>query len=252
MSANRRLNIPVQAISTFTSKGRRPTQEDHLLVDREKGMFIIADGFGGQGPGQQAAKIACESVQHFLFKEAGDLEATLPFVLKNYFSLAGNVLFNSLIFANNKVNAFNKGKNIHEKGGASVLAGFIDGDLLALANVGVCSGWLFRDGKSIELVVPRSFGQLRNPFTIDSEMEYRVPLIAIGMYENLEPEIVEYRIRPGDWLVLNTDGIVSQVIEQIAVIQNKDQGLAGAAQEVGRYLNSIQFEDNASISLVIF
>ncbi|MEO5969474.1 MAG: hypothetical protein ABIQ95_06070 [Bdellovibrionia bacterium] len=252
MSANRHLNIPVQAISTFASKGRRPAQEDYLLVDREKGMFIIADGFGGPVPGQQAAKTACESVQHFLYKEAGDLEATLPFVLKNYFSLAGNVLFNSLIFANKKVNALNKGKNIHEKGGASILAGFIDGDLLALANVGVCTGWLFRGGRSIELVVPRSFGRLRDPLERDSAMEYRAPLIALGMYENLEPEIVEYRITPGDWLVLNTDGILSQVIEQIAIIQSKNTGLAISVQEIGKYLNSIQFEDNASISLVIF
>jgi serine/threonine protein phosphatase PrpC len=252
VSANRRLNIPVQAISTFASKGRRPAQEDYLLTDREKGMFIIADGFGGPIPGQQAAKTACESIQHFLYKEAGDLEATLPFVLKNYFSLAGNVLFNSIIFANKKVNALNKGKNIHEKGGASVLAGFIDGDLLALANVGVCSSWLFREGRSTELVVPRSFGRLRDPFDLDSSTEYRVPLMALGMYENLEPEIVEYRIFAGDWLVLITDGILSQVIEQIAIIQNKNEDLAVAAQEVGNYLNSIQFEDNASISLVIF
>lgn len=250
--SNGRLNLPIRAISTFTSKGRRPAQEDFLLVDRMKGVFVIADGFGGPIAGQQAAKVACESVQHFLFKEAGDLEATLPFVLRNYFSLAGNVLFNSVIYANQKLNSLNKDKSIHEKGGASLLAGFIDGDLLALANVGVCSGWLFRDGSSIELVMPRSFGRLRDPFAIDVPLEYRVPLMALGMYENLEPEIVEYTVRRGDWLILNTDGILSQVIGQIAAIQNSIVKLDAAAEEVSRYLNSIQFEDNASISLIMF
>jgi serine/threonine protein phosphatase PrpC len=247
-----RLNIPIRAISSFASKGRRPAQEDHYLVDRDKGVFIMADGFGGPIAGREAARTACESVQHFLFKEAGDPEATLPFVLKKYFSLAGNVLFNALIFANQKVNDLNKGKNIHEKGGASILAGFIDGNLLALASVGVCSGWLFREGKCIELVVPRSFGRLRDPFDMDPPMEYRAPLIALGMYEDLEPEIVEYKIRPKDWLVLNTDGILNQVIQQIAAIQIQNLGLEAVAAEVGQYLDSIQFEDNASISLVIF
>ena len=251
-SHNKRRNIPVRAISTFVSKGRRPAQEDFLLVDRDKGMFIIADGFGGPGPGYQAARTACESVQHFLFREAGDLEATLPFILKNYFSLAGNVVFNSIIYANKKVNALNQGKNVHEKGGASVLAGFIDGDLLALASVGVCRCWLFRDGRSSELVVPRSFARLRDPFNPDGAIEHQVPLIAVGLYENLEPEIIEYRIQPGDWLVLHTDGILSQVIEQIGVICNKNENLDAAVQELERYLKLIQFEDNASISLMIF
>jgi serine/threonine protein phosphatase PrpC len=246
------LNIPVRAVSTFISKGLRPVQEDYLLMNRDKGMFIIADGFGGPVAGSQASKIACESVQHFLFKEAGDLEATLPFTLRNYFSLAGNVLFNSLIFANNRVNALNTNKNIHEKGGASVLAGFVDGDLLALANVGVCSAWLFRGGKKKELVMPRSFGRLRDPFALDVQPEYRAPLIALGIYQTLEPEIVEHRIHSGDWLVFHTNGILSQVIAQIAIIQSYNQDLDKGALEVERYLSSIQFEDNASISLVIF
>ena len=104
-------------------------------------------------------------MKHFLFKEAGDRDATLPFVLRSYFSLAGNVLFNALIFANRKVLKLNGKKNVHEKGGASLIAGFMDGDLLALANVGVCSAMLMREGKSQELVVPRSYGKLADPFS---------------------------------------------------------------------------------------
>src|SRR4051794_18797760 len=112
-------NLRAKAVSIFMGVGQRPGQEDYVLADREKGIFVVADGFGGPTPGALAAKTACETIKKFLFKEAGDLDATLPFVLRNYFSLAGNVLFNSLIYANSKLYSLNRNKNVHEKGGAS-------------------------------------------------------------------------------------------------------------------------------------
>jgi serine/threonine protein phosphatase PrpC len=158
-----------RAVTTFLSKGQRPSQEDYAIADQQKGIFIVADGFGGPVPGANASKTVCEAIRGFLFKQAGDQEATLPFVLRQYFSLAGNVLFNSLIHANRVLNQGNHGKNINERGGASAIAALIDGDFLALANVGSCGGWLFRDGKKTELVISKSFGRLCDPFRSQSD-----------------------------------------------------------------------------------
>jgi serine/threonine protein phosphatase PrpC len=247
--------LRARAVMSFSHSGSRSSQEDYALVDREKGVFVIADGFGGPIPGAEASKQACEAVRSFLFKEAGDLDATLPFVLRTYFSLAGNVLFNSLIYANRKLSAINHKKNVHEKGGASVLAGFIDGDLLAVANVGVCSAWLLRNGKAVELVVPRSYGRLLDPFAVEIPESHRVPLIALGIAEDLEPEIIEYKIQAGDWVILNTDGISEDQqkgwIQQMAVLQLKNQEPDLTVKEVTQYFESQKYQDNASISLVI-
>lgn len=245
-------NLKVKALSTFSSKGKRPAQEDFLIVDGEKGFFIVADGFGGPSPGLEASKIACESIRSFLFKEAGDLDATLPFVLRSYFSLAGNVLFNSLIHANRKVRALNKNKNVHECGGASVIAGFIDGDLLAIANVGVCTAWLFRNGKAIEMVIPRSFGKLCDPFSLEMQENLKVPLMALGLTEDLEPEIFEYRLQRGDWVVFESDGIPNKLHSEIALIQSQRMSSSQAIQEVSKILKNADYQDNASISLIIF
>jgi serine/threonine protein phosphatase PrpC len=244
-------SLKASAVSTFLSKGQRPAQEDFALVDRQKGIFIVADGFGGPIPGALAAKTACEAVRSFLFKEAGDLEATLPFVLRNYFSLAGNVLFNSLIHANRKVMSLNRGKNVHERGGASIVAGFIDGDLLAIANVGICSAWLIRDGKSVELVIPRSYGRLCDPFQTERNEELRAPLISIGTSEDLEPEIFEYKVRPGDWILFCTDGFQKDVIPHLFQIQQKKIHPDLAIQESLKLFNLYQYTDNSSLSLVI-
>ncbi|MGZ3688010.1 MAG: PP2C family protein-serine/threonine phosphatase [Bdellovibrionota bacterium] len=247
-------NIRVRAASQFTSTGPRPVQEDFTLSDREKGIFVIADGFGGPGPGLTAAKTACESVRAFLFKEAGDLEATLPFVLRNYFSLAGNVLFNALIHANRRVTALNRGKTANDRGGASVLAGFIDGDLLALANVGVCTAFLLRDGKATELVSPRSYAKLVDPLEQSASGELDAPLIALGTSEDLEPEIFEYRLKPGDWVILKTDGVPESAVDQLRAIQGVSASV-DAESSVRAAIASCQdgpFSENATLSLLIF
>lgn len=245
-------SLKIKAVTVFTSRGARPSQEDYVLVDRERGIFVVADGFGGPVPGALASKTACESVKTYLHKEAGDLEATMPFVLRKYFSLAGNVLFNSLIHANRKVLALNQGKNVHEKGGTSVLAGFIDGDLLALANIGTCNAWLFRGDQGVELVSPRSYGKMADPISESVQEHMQVPLMAVGMTDDIEPEITEFKVVPGDWVVILTDGVPVGFRREITKIKQKLFIPENSARIFSEFLERENYQDNAAISLIIF
>jgi PPM family protein phosphatase len=245
-------SLTVKAEFTFLNPGSRSIQEDFVLSNREKGVFVVADGFGGKPSGSLASKTASDEVQRFLFKEAGDLDATLPFVLRSYFSLAGNVLFNALIHANRKVLALNKGKNVHEKGGASVIAGFLDGDLLAIANVGVCSASVIREGRAQELVTPRSYGRLVDPFGEKGDApQVDAPLMALGVSEDLEPEIFEYRIRPGDWIVLHTDGLSSDFLTELAVLNRGSMGV-DLSEEIESAFGKNISQDNVAATLICF
>ncbi len=236
----------IKTFTLYSTQGKAPSQEDWVIGKKERGLFVVADGFGGMPAGIAAAKTACDSVLGFLEREAGDLEATLPFMLRSYFSLAGNVLFNALIFANRKVFDMNKNKNANERGGSSVVAGFLDEDLMALANVGNCSVWLLRQGKLKELVTPRSYSRLVDPFADDPGLDRAIPLMAMGMSEDLEPEIIEFRVRKGDWLILQTDGVTTQVRETIQELQLKGE------MQVESRLNQLQFEENGTLALIQF
>lgn len=247
--------IPIRALATYQGQGNRPSQEDYALAIEDKGVFAVADGFGGPKPGSEAARTACESVRDFLVREAGDLDATLPFVLRQYFSLAGNVLFNALIHANRKVTALNRSKSVHEKGGASVVAGFLDGDLLALANVGSCTAWLLRGGDAVELVVPKTYARLWNPFDapdLSGAESRNIPLMALGITDDLEPEIVECRVRPGDWLLLHTDGLTRELRDQVRQLQILGLSPDQASAEVAQALKIGKVSDNACATVVMF
>ncbi len=246
--------LPIKAASVYMDPGTRPVQEDYALVSRDRGIFAVADGFGGPGLGEAAAKTACESIRGFLEKEAGDMDATLPFVLRTYFSLAGNVLFNALIHSNRRVNALNQGKSVYEKAGASVVAGFLDGDLLAIASVGGCSASLFRNGEEARLVIPRTLARLCDPFGSLARGERAfmdAPLMAMGTAVDLEPEIAEYRVLPGDWLLLHTDGMATESIDKIKQIQFNKSG-SEAVDEVLEVLKHGVGEDNLAVSFIIF
>lgn len=243
--------IRAREASVFLAQGKRPAQEDHAVTSSEKGIWVIADGFGGPRGGQVAAQTACEAVRTFLVKEAGDLEATLPFVLRTYFSLGGNVLFNALIHANKKVTQLNREKDVHERGGASVIAGFVDGDLLALGTVGGCTAWLFRDNRSVELVMPRTYARMCDPFEKNTSDEAaNFPLASLGTSNDLEPEIFEVRLRPGDWILLQSDGLPAEVRNKVfdLLTKNSKVGL-GAARQL---LEQAHYSDNVVVALISF
>jgi serine/threonine protein phosphatase PrpC len=207
--------LQVKWVEGFQAQGNAPVQEDYFEVNPERGIFLLADGFGGSA-GKQAAETAVKAVRQFLEQEAGDLDATLPFELRPYYSLAGNVLFNAISYANQKLIQQNKGRNWLDSGGASLIAGYLEGRLLAIANVGACSVQLHREGRSKEIVSPKTLGRQVNPFADDlSAAGAQVPLMSFGTARQLEPEITEIEVKEGDRLLFQSSGLSSVLRDQI-------------------------------------
>lgn len=238
--------LPFKWVEGFQLQGGVPVQEDYFEINADRGIFILADGFGG-GAGKYAAEVAVKAVRQFLEQEAGDLDATLPFELRPYFSLAGNVLFNAISFANQKLIAANKGKNPMNSGGASLIAGYLEGRLLSVANVGTCSLFLSREGKSKEILVPRSLAKQVNPFADSMVDGAGVPLMSLGTTKQLEPEIVEIEVREGDQLCFQSAPVPSALRDQLFQL-NSNQGLSQIidAQEPG------SLQGNASLIWTAF
>ncbi len=229
-----------KSVSVFEHAGLRPIQEDSSIVNEKRGIFAVADGFGGPKSGIESAAMACQSIKEFLESGAGDLDVTLPFQLKKYYTLSGNILFNAFLHANKKLLALNKSKVIDERGGASLVAGYVSGDHFSLGLVGVCNAGLFRDGKFQSLLNPRSYQRYLEPIGPNSERShYGIPLNPLGLTEDLEPEIFEFKLKKGDQVCLFSDGPGINDVESVLSGQINENSLSKS-------------EDNSLIVLVNF
>lgn len=179
--------------------------EDAVLAVPEHGLFGIADGFGGSGAGDVAAKSCLSDVREFVENGLGDSEVTLPFVYRGDYTAGANLVFNAFLHANHRLHAANKDRPLNARAGASALFAFFTSRHVTLANAGACGAFLVRKGRAVELVKPRSYNAYRvaahwNP-------RWAFPLTALGLGPNVEPEIFELRIEPGDIVVMATDGV---------------------------------------------
>ncbi len=259
----------LRGVLSGSIQGARSEQEDFNLALPEKGVFVVADGFGSSGAGARASRVACEAAANFLVRNSGDSDATLPFVMRRYFSLEANMVFNSLIHANRELTAANRDKSISRRGGASVLAALVERDFLAMAGAGVCSVRLFRGGEDpVLLNRPKTYMSLRGPnghgglANADSGRQ-DIPLMALGLYEDFEPEVLELHAEPGDWVLLHTDGLSRRQLE--TCVEARANWLSGGEQEVllSRLKSTLsrsasepagktQFADNTSFLLLFF
>ena len=239
--------LPIQSVEGFQAQGKALLQEDYFEINPDRGIFLLADGFGGSA-GRSASEFCVKSVRQFLEQEAGDLDATLPFELRPYYSLAGNILFNAVSFANQKMIQKFKGKSWMESGGASMIAGYLEGKLLALANVGACTVYLYRNGKMKELVTPKTLARQTNPFDDEAQeagsTQRFVPLMSFGTSRQLEPEITEVEVRPGDQLCFHTPGLSQGQREGVFQLNS--------SQKLSQFIDSQSFSANSSVIWVSF
>lgn len=249
------LRVSIQSGAVVTSAGSRECLEDDAVANFSRGIFAVSDGFGGPTYGLEAAKTACASVREFLEREAGDEEATMPFERRSYYSLGANILLNSLRYANQRVLKLNRDRNVHEKGGASLLAGYLDGTCLSIGGAGTCRAILIREGRPVEILRPRSYQSLMDPRSFPANLKpsdfAHVPLMALGISQDLEPEITEVQVRPGDGWIFSSDGLTEDLLGGVVGFFQAGLSPEEISERFQRIARAHVGEDNLSILLAV-
>jgi len=192
-------------VNSLTNIGLvRKANEDSFLTDKNRGLFVVADGMGGHEAGELASSIAIKTLEDLLTKEV-------------IFNQKGRSLCQAIQKANEIINQESKvNTNCTGMGTTLTAALFID-NMLYIAHIGDSRAYLIRD-KTIRLLTKDHslVGELLRQGELTESEAYRHPhrnilTRALGTEREVEIDQTEIKVKSGDLLLLCTDGLYNLV-----------------------------------------
>ena len=249
----------VQIVSSgVTDVGRvRTNNEDSFRIVEPLNLFILSDGMGGEAHGEIASTMAVETVAKCCSQPQESMEdsdATLRCAASGDWSPQTRLLQRAVLQAN--FNIYDSAqKNAGQRGmGATLTAGWINGKKLSLAHVGDSRAYLLRTGSLQQLTNDHSLvaeqvrrGILTPQQAEESEMQ-SVLLRALGANPEVDVEIEEFGLMPGDVLLFCSDGLTRLVTEpEIAGSLQAETDAHSAAQKLVDLANERGGIDNVTV-----
>jgi protein phosphatase len=226
---------------------RRENQDSSALLP-DQGLFLVADGMGGAAGGKRASETAVDTVQERLVPPSAGVAA----------DAAGDLL-EGVLEANRRIFGLAE-RDLSLKGmGTTLVALLVEGDDSAvILNVGDSRAYRLRGEVLEQLSTDHSVVAdllRRNDISEDEARShpYRHVLTqALGVAEEVHPDVRRVTLVAGDLYVLCTDGIYGMMTpEELRrrVIDNRDSPerlcrelIAGARAGGGR--------DNATVAVI--
>ena len=237
--------------------GRRSANEDSAAVITSSelngacdGIYIIADGMGGRASGAHASRMAVDTVKDLLVKDIQRGSTDFPGMLTSALKAANTAVYNASQ-SNSELNGM----------GTTCVAAIVCGNKLHHAHLGDSRAYLLRNAKLIQLTEDHSFvaEKVKNgELTEDQARKSRFRNIitkAIGIEANVEPEVGNLDLQPGDILLICTDGLTTPVKEAEIVdilLSTKATDIKGACKRLISAALDKGGSDNITVILAVY
>ncbi|WP_227766930.1 Stp1/IreP family PP2C-type Ser/Thr phosphatase [Zhaonella formicivorans] len=180
----------------------RKSNEDFFLCDPAKGLYIVADGMGGHLAGEVASQMAIKVIADYLDGAGTDHLSALKEAVTHA---------NARIYSDSQDDLSRQGM------GTTLTSAWIVGSKLYLAHVGDSRAYLIRKGSINLLTCDHSYvGELlRNGGLTEEEAQHHprrnVLMRAVGADSEVDIDLIEVNLEPGDHLLLCTDGLFNLI-----------------------------------------
>jgi serine/threonine protein phosphatase PrpC len=176
----------------------RSNNEDYCLIDPERGLFILADGMGGARAGEQASRIAVETVAETV-RSAGAPDS--------------QVLIRATEEANRRViDAAHGDPSLEGMGTTLVAALEVDGEL-AITSVGDSRAYVLDDGGLHVITEDQTWvNEVGRPLGLDEESLRHHPMrhvltMAIGASSPLTINHYRLPLKSNELVLICSDGL---------------------------------------------
>jgi serine/threonine protein phosphatase PrpC len=203
-------------VGARTDLGRvRTLNEDVYLSRPERGLFVVCDGMGGAPAGEVASQIAVDTILAHLETSGDQCAAEGPGFLPRTNSLAQAVRrSNAVIYAQGQENPQ------QAEMGTTVVSAWVNHHIASVAHVGDSRAYLFHDNRLEPLTRDHSLVEAEvRAGRLDREQSLRadhrnVLLKVLGGAADVDVELTEVPLQPGDYLLLCSDGLTRMVPER--------------------------------------
>ena len=229
----------------LTDTGRvRSGNEDAFLAAPDRALFAVADGMGGHAGGEVASRMAVETVDEALRLAEGSAPRE-------------RVLREALERANRAILERAAGDATLSGMGTTLTVVEIGAEGALIAHVGDSRAYRVREGRLELLTVDHTvvqgyveLGQI-SPAQARTHRYRHILTRALGTDEALEVDVLRVPIRPGDLLLLCSDGLTTMVEDgDLEGILTQRRPLDELARQLVDAANRRGGEDNVTVVLV--
>lgn len=197
-----------------TDVGRvRDHNEDNFLVDKNLNLFVVADGMGGHAAGEVASAIAVNTMRDVVRQNKDLIEAYKEGSQIASSSDVSTLLEHAVQKACLEIHETAQRETEKRGMGTTLSALLVIGNRGFIAHVGDSRVYMLRAGRVIQLTEDHSLinelikrGKLTKEEAAKSPYQNAVTR-AVGVYESVEVDTIEFDVLPGDQFLLASDGL---------------------------------------------
>ena len=224
---------------------KRETNEDRILVDPHRGVFVVADGMGGEHCGELAAEIAVQCAGECLLEtHRGDGDQQ---ICGNSDTSAHDRVVNAVRHANQKVWEMAQLREDCVGMATTISVVLLNSDSAVIGNIGDSRVYLFRAGRLQCLTRDDTLVSTlveEGQITVEKAKAHplrNVVTLAVGRSKEINVQMHETQLQSGDQLLLSSDGLhgvvssteITEIICSPHDPRSKAQALINAAKREG-------------------
>jgi len=226
----------------------RKVNQDMYLVDEELGLYAVADGMGGHAAGEVASDIAINALARSLREHEPVSGTWSP-------DEAKTLLRQAVREGNRKICESVTARAEWRGMGTTLVALVRVEDRVVIAHVGDSRAYLMRDGRLRQLTSDHSWVNeqvkhgLLTPEQAERHPMRNIVTRALGNQPEVEVDLVEEEIRPGDVFALCSDGLNGMLRDEEirGVLQDHAEVPHAACRQLVDRANAEGGEDNITV-----
>ena len=230
------ISFMITTAAGLTDPGcKRERNEDRILVDVDRGVFVLADGMGGEHCGELAAEMAVRFAGDFLLRYDSSQVSSQDRVL------------NAVRLANAKIWEASQSHPDCAGMGTTISVVLRDSESIVVGNIGDSRVYLYRNNQLQRLTRDDALvSQLVDEGKITVEKAKTHPLrnvltLALGRAPDINVQLLQMQLQANDQLLLASDGLhgvlpdgeITQIIGNGRDPHAKAQALVDAARKQG-------------------